>query len=225
MYKINIIEPIYLAINKCIAILNERVFDNKLKNLVFLIQSEKATKKNTYGTFCENIWKIDNNDYCEISLSAENLQLENPNELLITLVHEMLHYDNYLKGIKDTTRDGRFHNNHFKISGNNIGLIFKDKDPKKGWSEANPDDFLLEIFKNCINSSDLDKLLKDAKRVKPIIKKISKNYSKYECINCQIMARAKKDVKLICGSCMKPMLCINKLSNNKQDSTFSEEHK
>lgn len=45
MYKINIIEPIYLAINKCIAILNERVFDNKLKNLVFLIQSEKATKK------------------------------------------------------------------------------------------------------------------------------------------------------------------------------------
>lgn len=113
MNRINIIEELYLNLSKVINFLNEKIFNSELKDLIFLIQSEKATAKNTYGIFCPNIWRIGNNDYSEISLSAENLQSDKLDELLLTLVHEMLHYKNHLSGVKDTSNRGKFHNDFF----------------------------------------------------------------------------------------------------------------
>lgn len=225
MDRINIIEELYLNLSKVINFLNEKIFNSELKDLIFLIQSEKATTKNTYGIFCPNIWRIDNSNYSEISLSAENLQSDKLDELLLTLVHEMLHYKNHLSGIKDTSNRGKFHNDYFKKSGSDIGLIFENKHPKVGWSESRPDDFLLAIFHEALKLINLDLFPNGIKRIKPLVKKVNKNYFKYKCLECPTIARAKLGINLICGSCQKSMFLDDEPLKNKQNSKLIEEYK
>lgn len=201
MKKINIIEKLYLALSHSIDLINEKVFDGEFENLVFLIQGERATSINTYGVFWPEKWTINEKKYNEISLTAESLQTENINNILLTIVHELVHYKAKIEGIKDTSSNGKFHNKNFKSLGEQYGLIFKEKDKKYGWSFSDADDFLLEIFKICAKETKLDEILLSAKRDRLIPKKTKKNFYKFKCPSCNMVVHAKLNTNLLCGLC------------------------
>ena len=50
-----------------------------------------------------------------------------------TLVHEAAHAIAFQRGIKDTSRQGRYHNKYFKAIAEEIGLEVS-RDPERGWS-------------------------------------------------------------------------------------------
>ncbi|MFE6508296.1 hypothetical protein ACFVDI_13030 [Nocardioides sp. NPDC057767] len=53
--------------------------------------------------------------------------------VLATLLHEAAHGVAHVRGIKDTSRQGRYHNNRFKLLGEELGLAITEA-PTIGWS-------------------------------------------------------------------------------------------
>lgn len=56
-----------------------------------------------------------------------------PADVLATLLHEAAHALADVRGIKDTSRQGRWHNAWFKALATEVG-IKTTKDPRIGWS-------------------------------------------------------------------------------------------
>ena len=67
-------------------------------------------------------------------ISGEGLR-RTPHEVLGTLLHEAAHALAYERGIKDTSRQGRYHNKPFKTCAEQLGLTV-EHDDRFGWSAA-----------------------------------------------------------------------------------------
>ena len=105
----NIIKKETQFLNKMYDAINERFYGNELPQVVLTIQGERAGLKNTFGWFWAERWGKDNH---EINITAENFN-QKPFGLLTTLHHEMIHLKAHINNIKDTTRQGRWHNKRF----------------------------------------------------------------------------------------------------------------
>ena len=67
-------------------------------------------------------------------ISGEALRLTPP-EVLAVILHEAAHALAYARGIKDTSRQGRYHNKHFKTHAGLLGLAV-EHDQRHGWSAS-----------------------------------------------------------------------------------------
>jgi hypothetical protein len=67
-------------------------------------------------------------------ISGEGLR-RTPGEVLATLLHEAAHALACERGIKDTSRQGRYHNKHFKTCAEELGLHV-EHDDRTGWSAS-----------------------------------------------------------------------------------------
>jgi hypothetical protein len=65
-------------------------------------------------------------------ISGEGLR-RIPDEVLGTLLHEAAHALAHARGIKDTSRQGRYHNKHFKTCAEQLGLDV-EHDQHNGWA-------------------------------------------------------------------------------------------
>lgn len=68
----------------------------------------------------------------EVFVGGEGLA-RGPADVLATLLHEAAHALAHVRGIKDTSRQGRWHNARFKALADELGIAVT-KDPKIGWS-------------------------------------------------------------------------------------------
>ncbi len=68
----------------------------------------------------------------EVFIGGEGL-LRGPVGVLGTLLHEAAHALAHVRGIKDTSRQGRWHNARFKALAEELGITVA-KDPRIGWS-------------------------------------------------------------------------------------------
>jgi len=68
----------------------------------------------------------------EVLISGEGLK-RSPADVLTTLLHEAAHALAEVRGVKDTSRQGRWHNRHFATLAGELGLV-ASKDDKLGWS-------------------------------------------------------------------------------------------
>ncbi|GAA1840913.1 hypothetical protein GCM10009836_20310 [Pseudonocardia ailaonensis] len=68
----------------------------------------------------------------EVFVGGEGLA-RGPADVLATLLHEAAHALAHVRGIKDTSRQGRWHNAKFKALAEELGIAVT-KDPKIGWS-------------------------------------------------------------------------------------------
>jgi len=68
----------------------------------------------------------------EVFIGGEGLK-RGPADVLGTLLHEAAHALAHVRGIKDTSRQGRWHNARFKTLAEELGIAVT-KDPRNGWS-------------------------------------------------------------------------------------------
>lgn len=182
--------------------LNKEYFENKLVRPVILIQSK--TKKNTLGTCSNNpVWvncknKEKDKKY-EITLSAEYLN-RTIEEIVATLIHEMVHLYCSQNEIKDTSNNCVYHNKKFKEEAEKRGLII-EKAKTIGWSVTKlNDDTKKLILKFKIDDSVFDYY---RHTIKISLPKVILN--KYECPDCGQKISHYKELNLICGNCKKQM--------------------
>lgn len=116
---------------------NEHCFGGKLPKVI--ITYEQGRKQKAYGwIYSGKTWKQGNEYKYNIVISVE--WLDDLDNVLITLLHEMCHLYAMENNIKDTSRNGRYHNNEFKTIAESAGLVCTRE--SQGWATRSMSDEL-----------------------------------------------------------------------------------
>ena len=199
-------------LNKVFDMLNAEFFESTLSRPTITIQSSPKA----YGHFSlrDDTWISKNAQSHEINIGAGTLARP-IEDVAATLLHEMVHYHNYVNGIQDCSRGGTYHNRRFKDSAEDHGLIVNHHD-KYGWTITSPSDRLLQF---CLDN-DLSDILINRNEFfayrgtgngtrspapPPAITRTSST-RKYICPCCGNSVRATKVVNVGCLDCAEQMV-------------------
>lgn len=194
--------------------LNADKFNNELEEVFITIQSTPRT----YGhVTCSKVWHSKSGlSRYELNIGAGTL--DRPIENVVsTLLHEMVHIYNMQHDIQDCSRGNTYHNKKFKAKAESVGLVI-EYDKRIGYSITSPsDDLILYIADKGWEDIQMNRLeysfvssgrsggsgdgsTGTAKTKKP------SSTRKYICPCCGNSVRATKDLNIICGDCMKNMI-------------------
>ncbi|WP_406051538.1 hypothetical protein [Kribbella sp. NBC_00889] len=109
-----------------------RTNHTEIPAVVIIVGSGTATKHAKYGHFAPVRWQHGEQRLAEVLISGEGLKRP-VEEVFTTLLHEAAHALADVREIKDTSRQGRWHNQKFAQLAGELGLD-ATKDPKIGWS-------------------------------------------------------------------------------------------
>jgi hypothetical protein len=193
------IQIVTTELHRCFTLFNEKVFNNELPEPAITIQTKG--KRNVYG-WCSAVeyWKSQDGEIkkFEINIAAEYLDRSSL-EIMQTMLHEMVHLYDVIKGIKDCSRSGTFHNKRFKASAEQFGLCFNEPPSKKyGWGLPVLKPNMVEL----INTFNIDESIFIIARSVPVA--IAKQLVSYklECPSCGIKLRANKSgITVVCKEC------------------------
>jgi hypothetical protein len=99
---------------------------------VIIIASGTDGKQTRLGYHAPGRWNVAGEERTEIMISGEGLR-RTPAEVLGTLLHEAAHALAHARSIKDTSRQGRYHNKQFKTHAEELGLTVTHDD-RNGWA-------------------------------------------------------------------------------------------
>lgn len=100
--------------------------------VVIIVGSGTSTKQAKWGHFAPIRWQHGDNRLSEVLISGEGLKRP-VEEVFTTLLHEAAHALANVREIKDTSRQGRWHNQKFADLASELGLDVT-KDDRIGWS-------------------------------------------------------------------------------------------
>ncbi|ADB31171.1 hypothetical protein Kfla_2089 [Kribbella flavida DSM 17836] len=100
--------------------------------VVIIVGSGTGSKQAKYGHFAPIRWQHGDNQLAEVLISGEGLKRP-VEEVFTTLLHEAAHALGHVRDIKNTSRQGRWHNQKFADLASELGLD-TTKDPRIGWS-------------------------------------------------------------------------------------------
>ena len=201
-------------LNKIFDLLNAEYFESALTRPTITIQSTPRA----YGHFTLNdfTWISTLGGSHEINIGAGTLARP-IEEICATLIHEMVHYYNYIMGIQDCSRGNTYHNKHFKEEAERRGLIVQHNE-KYGWSQTSPREDLLDfVIKNgltdiLLNRNDgsgffIGKTGTHSGGAE-IVSKPPRTSStrKYICPICGMSVRATRTVRISCMDCDEQMI-------------------
>ena len=99
---------------------------------VIVIASGTDGKQARLGHHAPGRWNVAGEQRAEVMISGEGLR-RGAHDVLGTLLHEAAHALAGARGLKDTSRQGRYHNTHFKHLATELGLL-TSHDDRHGWS-------------------------------------------------------------------------------------------
>ncbi len=176
---------------------------------LFLYHTTIQSSLKAYGhCTTKKIWASGSDRYYELNLSAEYLSRPIEN-VLATLVHEMVHICCMETGIKDTSNNGRYHNKRFKTEAEMRDLKIAYA-PTIGWSVTEPTEGFIRnlkawgLYDACENYRLGALQTDDSEGTDKPRKKSSTR--KYYCPVCGNSVRATKDVNILCMDCNVQMI-------------------
>ena len=199
-------------LNKLFDLLNHEFFESSLSRPTITIQSTPRA----YGHFSlrDDTWISKNGMSHEINIGAGTLARP-IEDICATLLHEMVHYYNYVLGVQDCSRGGTYHNRRFRNSAEDHGLILEHHE-KYGWCITSPSDALLQF---CLDNELSDILINrneySGYRVTgtgthsptpPVSITRTSSTRKYQCPCCGNSVRATKAVNIACLDCSRQMV-------------------
>jgi len=192
----------YAELQKAYDFFNRSLFKNELPPCLITLQRERST----YGYFSADRWKNNDGETTdEIALNPEHFGNRSIEDVLSTLVHEMVHLWQHHLG-KPGRR--RYHNKQWAEKMDAVGLGPSDTGKPGG---------------NRTGESMSHFIVKDGGYVKSVAKLLEGGFElswvdraggttrkkkkkkvfrvKYSCSKCGVNAWAKPGVKLVCGDC------------------------
>ena len=200
-------------LEKIFRALNADWFGGELEEPIITIQSTPRA----YGhVTVAKTWKRKDDWRHELNLGAETLgrPIE---EVVATMMHEMVHPYNIAHNVQDWSRGGAYHNRKFRDEAERRGLMIEHH-PTYGWTITTPGEELIEYIigqgwgEIYINrghgwtppaSGGSKAGNGGAKDGQELPKKSSTR--KYICPTCGQSVRATKAVNILCGDCMERM--------------------
>lgn len=199
--------PTVKNLESLFSIFNQKYYDGQLHPAVITISpdnSRKRTRKTLGWCTSWKSWKnpaddsaSDNNasGYYEINICADYLN-SNFVEICKVMLHEMAHLWNLQNNIQDTSRNGTYHNKHFKQTAERHGLTVK-RDDTYGWADTR----LRPETKQFIENMESFEFVL-YRTIQPAGRKPSaQSTRKYICPDCGTIIRATKEVDVTCSIC------------------------
>lgn len=196
--------------------LNTDFFGGELETPIITIQSTPRA----YGhVTCARVWKSKDTNCFELNIGAGTLSRPIEN-VVATMLHEMVHIYHLMHNIQDCSRGGAYHNKRFKAKAESVGLII-EYSSRIGWSITSPSEQLLDYI---IEQGWTDILINRNEGRRGIAPGASGKQTgsgssasgrkpsstrKYQCPCCGNSVRATKDVHIICGDCMELMVKVD----------------
>lgn len=206
------IRPMVKTLEDLFVKFNDRFFGGELETPVITIAPDTCR---AYGWFTTwRAWKeTDNEDaegYYEINVTSDYLNRD-PVDIAGTLLHEMVHLYNEMRGVKDCSRGGKYHNKKFQMAAEAHGLVC-EKSQKYGFSVTKPAEETVKFIEsfdlkfNLYRPTVSDKPTPDDEKDKDSKQKTRKKSStrKYVCPVCGTIIRSTKPVNVVCGDCYEP---------------------
>lgn len=204
-------------LNKIFDLLNHEYFESALSRPTITIQSTPRA----YGHFSlrDDTWVSKIGGTHEINIGAGTLARP-IEEVVATLLHEMVHYYNYENGIQDCSRGNTYHNKRFKKEAERRGLLITHSE-KYGWSHSEPSEDLLNFV---IDNGLTDILLNrneftgfqiggtgtHSGGVAPTgTTPRTSSTRKYVCPCCGMSVRATRTVRIACIDCDEQMVEVH----------------
>lgn len=191
------------AYERAFDVLNKAFFESALSKPIITANPTPGA----YGHFTTwKSWKDDQGEHYEINLNPEHI--DRPiEEVVATLVHEMVHLYCHEKGIQDTSRSGNYHNKKFKAEAEKRHLSVTYS-RKYGWAHTKPEQKLIDFA----NTKRFDACRKELHRKPEGNPKIggssraTSSTRKYECPCCGMSVRATRNVNIACLDCDEQMV-------------------
>lgn len=182
----------YEVLYKAFDLFNEHYFDNELPPCMITLQKKRENKLGDFTV--EPIWFNQNSDdeFYQLNINPINMNRE-PEEILSTLAHEMIHYYCTLHKIKDCKQ--KVHTTAYKEVAESHGLHVEYNDDI-GWSITRLNDKSIELVKDLIEEYKDDFVYMYIPK-----KEVKKTQFLYTCPNCGLKAHAKAEKNIICGDC------------------------
>ncbi|MFI0454143.1 hypothetical protein [Actinomadura sp. 6N118] len=117
----------------------------EIPQVVLIVASGTEGKQARWGHHAADRWRVGDTDRTEIMISGEGLR-RTPTEVLGTLLHEATHALAQTRDIKDTSRQGRYHNTKFRDLAHELGIDVTKND-KFGWSTTTVPDTTQTIYR------------------------------------------------------------------------------
>ena len=198
--------------------LNNDFFGGELEEVFITIQS---TPKAYGHVTCGKIWNSKTGlERYELNIGAGTIARP-IEEVVATMLHEMVHVYHLMHGVKDTSRGNAYHNKTFKAKAESVGLVI-EYDKRIGWSVTTPSDDLVlyvadkgwsdvcmyrfEGFAFTGGSGGKTPVGDDGSDPTPTKKPSSTR--KYQCPCCKNSVRATKEIFVICGDCTEKMIVV-----------------
>ena len=197
--------------------LNADLFGGELPTPIITVQS----KPGTYGhCSCAKVWRNKDTEQYEMNIAAEALDVE-IEEVLDTLIHEMVHLYCRENGIQEVSRGGKYHNGKFKALAEEKGLVCykagqygwntqgKGNDRlteyalEKGWSEIKISRGGYQRFIVPAGGTQSSTGQQTGGERRP------SSTRKYQCPCCKNSVRATKAVNILCGACRVKMEVVD----------------
>lgn len=196
-------------LEKIFRALNEDSFGGGVEEPIITIQSTPGA----YGhCSVHKTWKRKDSERHELNISANYLQRP-IEEVVATMIHEMVHLWNIQHGIQDCSRGNTYHNRKFKEEAEKHMLRIEKHD-KYGWTITLVTDELLEyILEKGWGDIDMGQgafgfgisggsggsggsgKAVGGKSPKPT------NSRRYKCLGCGALVRATRDLDIVCKPC------------------------
>jgi hypothetical protein len=147
--------PLVVAIERTWAAIQERHPD--VPDVVLTLGNGSARPGQlTLGHFHDGKWATGETRMPELFVGGEGLA-RGPRAVLGTLLHEATHGVAATRSIKDTSRQGRYHNTRFRDLATELGIRV-ERDPRIGWSITTVPDTTAQHYGDQI--ADLDTAIK-----------------------------------------------------------------
>jgi len=198
-------------LNKIFDLLNKAFFEGALARPTITIQSTPRA----YGHFSlrEDTWVSKIGGTHEINIGAGTLARP-IEDVVATLLHEMVHYFNHVCGVQDCSRGNTYHNRKFKEAAEAHGLVV-ERSERYGWSRTSPSEALLnfvidnsltEILLNRNEESGFQMTGTGAHSGSVFGTTKTSSTRKYICPCCGMSIRATKEVRIACMDCDEQMM-------------------
>jgi curved DNA-binding protein CbpA len=112
--------------------------------VVIIIASGTDSKQRRWGHYQTDSWITGTTARPEIMISGEGLHRD-ARSVLGTLLHEAAHALAAARSIKDTSRQGRYHNKHYKALAEELGITV-EFDKTIGWSITTVPDHTANVY-------------------------------------------------------------------------------
>jgi hypothetical protein len=179
-----------------------------------------------WGHFAAARWQVADTNQPEVLVSGEGLK-RGARAVLATLLHEAAHGLANTRGVKDTSRQGRWHNRRFATLAGELGLQVA-KDSKTGWSQTSLTDRLATRYAGQLTGLDAALGLWRHTERQQGPAAASRNLLACSC-ECGRKLRVSRttleQAPIICGACEKPFQPERTLTLSRQPAAPLDPHR